>query len=103
MPGTALDHHPVARAARNRGDDAGWTIAVQQHRPLLDMHFEIAHEILRPPREPRNRFGLAADAKQRIREAYAIAIAPLQQRLIKTPRNHAAADIGRAEAHALLL
>ena len=57
MSGGAADGHLVAHRAGNGGHHADRQVVLQQHRALLDVDFEIAEQVLPPPRQRWNRFG----------------------------------------------
>ena len=92
-----------AAAAVDRGDDAERQVFLQQHRSLLDVHLEIAGEILAAARERRDRAGVEAGLRNGVGERNAVFVAPLQQRAIERARDRGAADIGCGKAEAFFL
>ena len=55
MAGHATDRDPKACRSGNRGDDPERQAALQQHRPLLDVNFEITAQRFRPARQRADR------------------------------------------------
>src|SRR5262249_41525737 len=71
-------------------------------RPLLDMHLEIAQQILRAQRQRRNGSRIESGLAHDIGDAAAAIVAPLQHVHVEAAGDRAAAHIGRGKAHALL-
>ena len=78
-------------------------VLVQQHRTLLDMHFQIADQILRPPRKRGNDLRIEPGRAHDVDQSVAFGVAPLEDAGVELAGDRAAADIRRGEAHALLL
>ena len=75
---------------------------MQQDRTLLDMHFQIADQVLRPARERRDELRIEPGRAHDIAQAVAFAIAPIEDARVELAGDRAAANIRRGEAHALL-
>ena len=73
----------------------------QQDRSLLDVDLEIAQRAPRDGARARNAGGIQSRRGHRRRQGDAVGVAALQQARIETPRDRAAAEEARGEAHAL--
>ena len=102
VAGDAVDRDAVADGPGDRGDDADRQVLLQQHRPLLDMHLEIAQHLLGPPRQRTEIVGVEAGLVDHIGDALAVCVPPHQHGGVEASDHGARADIVRGEAHALL-
>ena len=103
MAGHATDRDPKACRSGNRGDDPERQAALQQHRPLLDVNFEITAQRFRPARQRADRRQIGSLVLQERRQTDAVGVATLQYRRVETAGDGGAAEIGRGKSHAFLL
>src|SRR5450830_1138591 len=100
MAGDALELDNVARTARNRGDDADRQVAVEQHRTLFDVDFDVAQQCRRIAGNGRNRIDVMAGLGEYVAHADAVAVGELKQDGVELADHGFAAEEGTLETHA---
>ncbi|MNN00572.1 hypothetical protein D3C81_1131670 [compost metagenome] len=107
MAGQPLHAHLETAAARDLGDDAERQVAVQQHRALLDMHFDEPRQRGRIDRRGAQGVQAAgagqAGLGQRLAHGYAVRVRAVQQGRVEAARQHAAGQEAGLEAQPFLL
>ena len=103
VPGHAGQPRRHPCRARNRGDDADGKVFGFQHRPLLDMQFEIGEQFAAGTRGGADMIGIEAEVLQRLAHGNAVGIAHPQHALVKGAGDRAAAEQRGGEADALLV
>ena len=103
MAGHAGEARREPRRARDRGDDADRQIVAFQHRPLLDVQFDIGQQFAAHPRRRTDMIGIEAELHQRIAHGDAGLVLGTEHALVEGAGDRAAAQQRGGEAHALLV
>ncbi len=87
----------------DRGHDAKWLVRAFEHRPLLDVKFDVAQHRLAPPGDGGNRRGVEPEGGHRLAHGDAGLVAALQRCHVEGAGDGTRAGEGHRKAHAFLV
>ena len=91
----------VAPAYRRHHADG--KVLLLQHRPLLDVQFDIGMQFAARPRRRTDMIGIEAELHHRLAHRDAAAVARVEHALVEGARDRPAAEQGGGKPHALLV
>ena len=103
MAGHAGENDRQPGRARDRGHDADRQVLAFEHRPLLDMQFDIAMQFAPAPGRRADMIGIEPELRQRLAHGEAGFVFGIQRGYIEGAGDGAAAEQGRGEPHAFLI
>ena len=103
VPGHAGQPRGKPCRTSDRADHTDGQVLSFQHRPLLDVQFEIGKQLAPRPRRRADMIGVEAERDERIAHRHALAVARVQNSLVERAGHRTAAEERRSETDPLFI